>query len=234
MSIATNPYISEKTKMILEDYSVEFVFQPIFSRLKTIVGHEALMRPKGMMILDFIEKMKQENKLHELEILTFFGATQSYRERGYDTLLSINSFPTEVFTQSELIEYTKCFEMPREKVIVELLEYSDEKQWTWIDKYGQISSNAGVKVALDDFGTGFNDEAAIKYYNPHLIKIDRSLITDVDKDENKYNKLKKIISDMRDKMIFVLAEGIETKEEYDSVFELGTDYFQGYYLGRPE
>lgn len=233
MNILDNPYISEKTKNIFKNYDVEFVFQPIYSRMNRIVAYEALMRPNGKNILDFIEEMKANNKLHELEILTFFGATHSYKERGYDTLISINSFPTEVFTEDELIEYTKCFEMPQEKVIVEMLEYSDEKNWTWYEKSEQIRRNQGVEVALDDFGTGFNDEAAVEFYKPHMIKIDRSLITDIDKDRKKQVHIEKLVSDMHKKMIVVLAEGIETKEEFDLLKNVGVDFFQGYYLGRP-
>lgn len=63
---------------ILEKYEVDFAFQPILSRVEEIVAYEALMRPKDKFILDFIEEMKAENKLHELEILTFFGATHAY------------------------------------------------------------------------------------------------------------------------------------------------------------
>jgi len=233
MRVIESPFISDKTKAILEKYDVDFVFQPIFSRMEEIVGYEALMRPKGMRVLDFIEEMRQKNKLHDLEILTFFGATNAYKERGYETLLSINSFPTEVFSKDELIEYTRCFEMPREKVIVEILEYADEKNWTWGSKSAQIDSNSGVEVALDDFGTGFNDEKAVEYYRPQMIKIDRSLINGIDKDEKKQSYLKKLIFDMHSKMIVVLAEGVETKEEFDFVKELGADFFQGYYLGRP-
>jgi len=191
------------------------------------------MRPKGKFILDFIEEMKSSNKLHDLEILTFFGATHAYKERGYNTLLSINSFPTEVFTEEELVEYTNCFKMPRERVIVEILEYSDEKKWTWDSKRKQIGKNAGVEVALDDFGTGFNDDQAVEYYKPQMIKIDRSLITDIDKDTKKQENIKELTKQMHDQMIVVLAEGVETEGEYNCLMDLGVDFFQGYYLGRP-
>jgi len=233
MNILNHPCISEQTKAIFEKYDVDFVFQPIYSNEDKLIGYEALMRPKGKQILDFIEEMKQNGKLHELEILTFFGATQSYRKRGYDTLLSINSFPTEVFTKEELAEYTECFEMPRKDVIVEILEYADEKNWTWEAKSAQIDKNRGVQVALDDFGTGFNDENAVDFYKPQIIKIDRSLVSNIDKDEEKQSYLKKVIEDMHKRNITVLAEGIETKEEYDFLKSIGVDLFQGYYLGRP-
>lgn len=234
MCIFDNSFISEKTKRIFEKYDVDFVFQPIFSKSGDMIGHEALMRPKGKNVLDFIAEMKKNNKLHELEILSFFGATHAYRKRKYNTMLSINSFPTEILSEDELLEYTKCFEMPREKVIVEILEYANENDWTWSDKSNQISNNTGVEVALDDFGTGFNDEAAVEYYKPDMIKVDRSLITDIDKDERKQNYLKKLIVSMHKKMIMVLAEGVETKGELDFLKGIGVDFFQGYYLGRPE
>jgi len=228
-----NLILNDNIMSTLKKYTVDFVFQPIFSRFNTIVAYEALMRPEGKFILDFIEEMKLNNKLHDLEILTFFGATHAYKERGYDTLLSVNSFPTEIFTEEELTEYTDCFQMPREKVIVEILEYSDEKNWTWNSKSKQIERNAGVEVALDDFGTGFNDEAAVEYYRPHMIKFDRSLITDIDKDKEKWKKLSELTTKMHEKMIVVLAEGVETEEEYNCLMDIGVDFFQGYFLGRP-
>lgn len=225
--------VSDSIKKILNKYNVDFVFQPIISKFETVVGHEALMRPKNRSILEFIDDMTRDGKLHELEILTFFGATYAYKLRGYDTMLSVNSFPTEIFTEEELIEYTKCFEMPREKVIVEILEYSDEKSWTWKEKNSQIIKNAGVEVALDDFGTGFNDMKAVEYYKPHMIKVDRTLISNIDQDKNKQAHIKQIVKDMHDKLIAVLAEGVETKEEYEYLKGIGVDFYQGYYLGKP-
>lgn len=233
MSIFDNPYLTETVKSIIEKYEVDFVFQPIFSRVGTVFGYEALMRPKGKFVLDFIEEMKRDRLLHDLEILTFFGATYAYQQRGYDAILSINSFPTEIFTEEELVSYTKCFEMPREKVMVEILEYSDEKNWTWLSKSQQISRNSGVEVALDDFGTGYNDELAVEFYRPYMIKLDRSLVSDININVNKQDCVKRIIEDMHDRKILVLAEGIEKKEEYDYLMSNGVDFFQGYYLGRP-
>ena len=225
--------VNDSIKEILNKYDVDFVFQPIYSGFGTIAGHEALMRPKDKTILEFIDEMTKEGKLHDLEILTFFGATYAYKSRGYDTMLSVNSFPTELFTEEELIEYTECFKMPREKVIVEILEYSDEKSWTWDKKNNQINRNARVEVALDDFGTGFNDADAVAYYRPHMIKIDRTLISNIDKDKDKQLYIKKLIDDMHNKLIAVLAEGVETKEEYDYLKGIGVDFYQGYYLGKP-
>lgn len=225
--------VCKEIKDILNQYDVDFVFQPIYSRYEMIIGYEALMRPKGRFVLEFIEEMKENNKLHDLEVLTFFGATQKYKERGYETLLSINSFPSEIFTETELKEYNKFFGEIRGKVVVEILEYGDDINWTWSKKKLHIKDNTGVEIALDDFGTGYNDDSAVEYYSPDMIKIDRSLITDIDKDKEKQERVNKIIKKMHDKLIVVLAEGVETEEEYKYLMNAGIDFFQGYYLGKP-
>lgn len=225
--------VSDKIKTVLNQYSVDFVFQPIFSRSNSRIGYEALMRPKGKNILDFIDEMQEKEKLHELELLTFFGATMAYKERNYNELLSINSFPSEAFSKEEALEYSLCFRPIKEKLIIEILEYTEEKQWTWEAKQEHINEYKGIEVALDDYGTGSNDINAVEYYQPQMIKIDRSLISDIDSDIEKQSKVLDLVKAMHERSVVVLAEGVETKEEYEWLLQAGADFFQGYYLGRP-
>lgn len=233
MLSADNMNISDDIRRILQQYNVRFVFQPIFSREGIVVGYEALMRPEGKNILDFIEEMKNMDKLHELEVLTFFGATIEYRNRNYDELLSINSFPAVAFSLEEARQYSECFRPIKEKLIIEILEYTDEKHWTWSRKKEILKIYQGIEVALDDFGTGNNDRRAVDYYEPHMIKLDRSLISEIDKDTDKQRNVIDIVNEMHSKTVAVLAEGIETAEEYEFLRSIGVDFYQGYYLGRP-
>lgn len=225
--------VSDSTKNALKQHNVNFVFQPIFSRDNTVVAYEALMRPVGKSVLEYIEEMKLYDKLHELELVSFFGAAMEYKKRNYNALLSVNSFPAEAFSTVEAEEYALCFKNIEEKLIIEILEYTEEKHWTWKAKREHITNYKGIQVALDDFGTGYNDSEAVAYYEPNMIKIDRSLISNIDNDKKKQNRLLDLVNDMHDKVIVVLAEGIETKEEYDFLYNAGVDFFQGYYLGRP-
>lgn len=50
--------------------------------------------------------MKEKEKLHDLELLSFFGATMAYRQRNYDKMLSINSFPEDCFSHEEALQYS--------------------------------------------------------------------------------------------------------------------------------
>ncbi len=225
--------VSDDIKKVLKQYNVDFVFQPIFARQGELVGYEALMRPKDKNIMEFIEEMTELDKLHDLELLTYFGATLAYRQRGYDIMLSINSFPSECFSEAEALEYSLCFRPIKDKLIIEILEYTREQGWTWEMKKKHLDTYRGIEVALDDFGTGTNGEEALDYYRPDMIKVDRTLITDIDKDIDKQTYIHKLIKECAHRAIVVLAEGVETKEEYDFLCEAGVDYFQGYYLGRP-
>lgn len=225
--------VNDDIKETLLKYNIDFVFQPIFVREGALIGYEALMRPEGKNILDFIDEMRTQDKLHDLELLTFFGATMKYRERGYDKMLSINSFPSECFSPMEALDYSLCFRPIKDKLIIEILEYTEEMHWTWEFKKQHMRTYEGIEVALDDYGTGSNDEAAVEYYQPNMIKLDRSLISGIDHDAQKQDRVKKIVDDLHKQTIVVLAEGVETKEELDWLKGIGVDFYQGYYLGRP-
>lgn len=82
----------------LGELRINYVFQPIFQADgKTIFAREALMRPVDMSVMELIEEYTKEDKLHVLEIATFFGAMQEYVLRGYTEHICLNSFPSEYF-----------------------------------------------------------------------------------------------------------------------------------------
>ena len=226
--------VDDKIKSELMQFEIDFAFQPIFSREGDIVAYEALMRPEGRNVLDYIEEMRRKNKLHALELASFFGATMAYRLREYDKKLCINSFPSECFTVEEAKAYSECFKPIKDKLVIEILVYTEGEQWMWKTKEAHTKVYEGIEVSLDDFGTGHNDVDAVDYYNPHTVKLDRSLIAEVDKDRIKQGDVKYLIEQFHNKGIKILAEGVETEEEYMYMMEAGADYFQGYYLARPK
>ena len=86
----------------LRELSINYVFQPIYlSDGKTVYAWEALMRPTEMTVTDLIEDYSKKDKLHVLEVATFFGAMQAYFLRGYEERVAINSFPSDCMKQEE-------------------------------------------------------------------------------------------------------------------------------------
>lgn len=88
-------------------------------------------------------------------------------------------------------------------------------------------------IAIDDFGTGYNSELSLISCEPNIVKLDISLVRDVDKDENRQSLIAGIVEYAKAQKISVLAEGVETTAEMRTLVLLGIDLMQGYYVARP-
>lgn len=226
--------LSEDILEALSELKIDYVFQPIFcSDAKTVYAREALMRPKNMTVTELIDRYEKMDKLHVIEVATFFGALQAYENRGYKEWVAINSFPSECMTDEEAEALGACFGDVREKMIIEMLEYPALSMSSWEIKNKSVKSMDNL-ISLDDYGTGINDISKVELLMPDIVKLDRSLISNIDKDSLKQENCKSTIDKLHSMNRKVVAEGIETKEELDILISLGADLYQGYYLGMPE
>lgn len=217
----------------LDELTINYVFQPIFrADGKTIYAREALMRPTNMTVTELIEQYTKSDKLHILEIATFFGAMQEYQLRGYTEYVCLNSFPSECFTPEETKVFAEYYGDPRGVGIIEILEYPYISEFACRMKKGD-TKGLRLKIAIDDFGTGLSNMDLVNMYSPDIVKLDRCLISDCDKDEEKQKNVKSLLEEFHSRGILVVAEGIERKEEFDYLAGIGIDLFQGYYLAHP-
>ena len=92
----------------------------------------------------------------------------------------------------------------------------------------------GARVAVDDFGTGCSNLATIKRLPIHKLKLDRSLVRDLEDDAADREIASAVVGMARAMGLAVLAEGVETREQADILRDLGCDYAQGYLFGRPQ
>jgi EAL domain-containing protein (putative c-di-GMP-specific phosphodiesterase class I) len=226
--------LDEDILKALGELSINYVFQSIFyPDGKTIFAREALMRPLNMTVTELIEKYAKEDKLHVLAVATFFGAMQEYQLRGYTDRVCFNSFPSEAFTPDESRVFTEYYGDQTGLGIIEILEYPRIEKELAKYKFDVIRSQ-DLWIAVDDFGVGLNDFDVVDMYDPHMVKIDRELLSDIDKYKDKQENVTGLLKKFHEKGIKVVAEGVETKEEFDWLVEAGADFFQGYYLHRPE
>lgn len=218
----------------LRELSINYVFQPIFRPDgKTVYAWEALMRPTEMTVTELIADYAEKDKLHVLEVATFFGAMQAYFQRGYEQRVAINSFPSDCMKQEEADVFLDYFgERIRARMIIENLEYPYFSPEHWIEKKRSVESMDNL-LAADDFGTGLNNLDLIEFMSPHIVKLDREVISGIDHISEKQENVKKLVDHFHSKDIMVVAEGIEEKEEFEYLVGLGIDLYQGYYLARP-
>ena len=94
----------------LDELTIDYVFQPIFEPDgKTVYAWEALMRPADKTVTELIKEYIEKEKVHVLEVATFFGAMQAYFLRGYSQRVSINSFPSDCMLPEEADVFFKLF-----------------------------------------------------------------------------------------------------------------------------
>lgn len=91
----------------------------------------------------------------------------------------------------------------------------------------------GVCIAMDDFGTGYSNLKNIGRLSSNTLKIDRSFTMQALKNEYEHKLLDYIIDMIHSLNLKVVIEGIETKEELESITKMKPDYIQGYYCSKP-
>ena len=173
----------------------------------------------------------------EIEKLTMFVATESYvklLDKGLvseEALLFINSIANEDMTVEEEKEYHKRFEKVQNRVVIEITE-TENMELSLIRKKSAAEGFTGI-FALDDYGSGYNSELNLLTLNPRYVKVDVTIVRDVDVDENKQQIVKNIVEYAHQREMQIIAEGIETGAELKKLLEIGVDLLQGFYLARP-
>ena len=91
----------------------------------------------------------------------------------------------------------------------------------------------GITLALDDFGTGHSSLSYLKNFDIHTLKIDRSFVKDLTEDDRALAIVESIIHLGQGRSLRIVAEGIETQDQYDMLAEMGCDVGQGYHIAHP-
>jgi len=116
---------------------------------------------------------------------------------------------------------------------VEILESENVDDYLVIRDFIKEFKKLGIEIAIDDFGSGFSNFTHVFELEPDILKIDGSLIKNIDNDRKSYEFVKSIVQLAKALDIKTLAEFVSSKEIFDITYALGIDYFQGYYFSAP-
>lgn len=228
-----------ETEKIIDENRFNYHFQPIVNAADgTIYSYEALMRPTSDMrlspfhILKYAELLGRMTDIERATFLNVLGIIDSSTERFKEKKVFINSIPKVKLNNNDLRRVGELLLKHSDTAVVEFTEYaeSDEEDLTGFRERYQ---NMGVKMAIDDYGTGYSNVKNLLRYMPHYVKIDRSLISDIQNNPKKRHFVREIIEFCHSTDIMALAEGVETFEEMRAVILLGVDLIQGYYTAKP-
>ncbi|MDF2539092.1 MAG: diguanylate cyclase/phosphodiesterase [Herbinix sp.] len=231
---------------IISNKLIKTVFQPIISlRDGSILGHEALSRITCDSEITNPEMLfavaGEYNRMWDLELLCRTVALETaykFMIPPYNKRLFLNvnpntmhdenfkkGFTREFLQQYKIVPNNVIFEITERNVITEMDSFL-----TAINHY----RSQDYQIAIDDAGAGYSGLNLISDINPNFIKLDMKLIRGIDGDNLKYALVKGMVELSKTSNISLIAEGIETYEEFKTLIKLGVQYGQGYFIQRPD
>ncbi len=233
--------MSREFLQMLNDCSVQYHFQPIFSvRSGEPVAYEALMRVNKELLkspADVMMLAHKLNKLYDVEKLTFskslaaYGELRKKHQVSGSARLFINSIPSVVLSDEDFNAVLPLMEELRGGIVVEITE-AEQLDGDILSRKRKLTEGIAV-FALDDYGSGYSNDANLLELSPDYIKIDYCIIHGIDSDKDKKQIVINIVSYAHQRGKKIIAEGIETAQELRCVIDLGVDFAQGFFLGRP-
>ena len=225
---------------LLSENLFYYVFQPIVSaKTGEIYGYEALMRTPpeiGLRPDEILDIAEEYGRLYEVEYATFNNVltyANGHLTLFKDKHIFINSIPGYFIEGKDKEQLVKQYSDQLSRCTIEITE-RDETTAEEISRIMNLTDQGEpCQFAVDDYGTGYSNIVNLLRYKPNVIKIDRYLITEIQNDVNKQMFVKNTVEFAEQNNIQCLAEGVETKEELETVISYGVDLIQGYYTAMP-
>jgi diguanylate cyclase (GGDEF)-like protein/PAS domain S-box-containing protein len=230
---------SKKIKKALEEERIVAFFQPIYNQhSKKIEKFEALVRMvevDGEIISPFffLEISKKAKLYPKITMLMIDKTIEAAKSHEYE--FSVNFTMEDILNQEVNNYFIQSIQESGigEKIVIELVESEGienfDEFYSFIKKVKQL----GCKLAIDDFGTGYSNFEYLLKLDIDYIKIDGSLVKELDKNENMRLVANTIIAFAKTANMKTIAEFVSHKEIMEIAEEIGVDYFQGYHIGKP-
>jgi len=235
--------VLEQLQDILLRERVITAYQPIL-RMKegTVMGFEALSRgPRGSGLEaadTLFEEAKQHNLQIELDRLCRRRALLSSGRIPSSAKIFVNTLPATIrdpqFRGKALIDFLEKAQVRPDRIVIEITEKLVIDNYDMFRETMAYFTDLGMSFAVDDVGSGYSGLESIARLKPTFLKIDISLVRDVHVFPVNRAMVKAILAVGHNIGAQVIAEGIQTEEETQTLKAMGVDYGQGHFLARPE
>ncbi len=236
-------YDGEMVLEVLKEERLKILFQPIIDiKEKRIYGYEALTRgvtSKDSMIPPNVlfKKAKAMDLIFYLDRLCRETIIKRAAEENLREKLFINFLPTSIYNPRKCLETTnKAVEKTQlypDQITFEVVETEYIEDFDHLNYILDYYKEKGYATALDDMGSGYANKASLSSLKPDYMKIDMAIVQGIHNNQEKQEKLKDYLKLIEGKDIRPLAEGVETKEDFEYIMKQGIDLVQGYYFAKP-
>lgn len=229
----------------IENETLQFYLQPKFDSTPAVKGAELLCRWKSKsfgnvspaVFIPLVEEHGLSEPLARLAVKMAAHYLHILTLQNNPTILAVNISAEQVLSESFLQWVCQmCDELRIERSFIEFevtesVFMNDNMQ---TESALQRVRKAGFRIAMDDFGTGYSSLSYISRYQFDTIKIDQSFIRDMLTLDKARLLVEGIVSICHTLDMRIVAEGVETEEQFNFLKKLGVQRYQGFYLSRPQ
>lgn len=239
--------LSRDLHLALQEQEFYIEYQPIFSiDNMSVEKAEALLRWKHPTLgivspTDFIAIAEENGTIDKIGDWIFSEVTQQikiWKEKyNHQFQISINASPLYFREGNNILgrwqEKLNTEKLSGQDIVIEITEGLLLDTSSYVTNKLLMLRDAGTQVALDDFGTGYSSLAYLKKLDIDYLKIDKSFIDNLEPNSNEEALCEAIIVMAHKLKLCVIAEGIETEQQYQLIKNIGCDYGQGFLFSKP-
>ncbi len=235
----------QKLYFAFRNRNIVLYYQPLFDKNKRVVGSEALVRWKDNnryispeIFIPIAEKTGLIVDIGYYLLEEAFKTLVEWDQEGisiqhFAINISVKQLLVERFAeQIEILCEQYLCEERRNKVYFEVTESVLAEDISRIVTVMEKIKKLGIRFSMDDFGTGYSSLSHLKELPIDQIKIDKSFVSYLSQKDLDHTMVPAILSIAKLFDLSVVAEGVETKEQFDFLIEQGCDFFQGYYFNK--
>jgi len=236
-----NIKVLQMIKEAIAKRNIVSFFQPIVDNsTKKIIKYESLVRlidnneqiVAPYFFLEVSKKGKYYTQITEIVLENSFAMLDKIDE---DISINISAIDIDKNrTRNKIFSLLSKYKQYTNRIIFELLEDESVRDYETFKSFIAYVKNMGVRIAIDDFGTGYSNFERLLEYEPDILKIDGSLIKNILNKKYSLNVVETIVTFAKKQNIKLVAEYVENENIFLKLKELGIEYSQGYYFGKPK
>jgi EAL domain-containing protein (putative c-di-GMP-specific phosphodiesterase class I) len=211
-------------------------FQPIVSlRERRVCAYEALLRTRSEEFSSPLALLHEASRLDRIWDVSRTARERTANECGVipdDALVLVNLHATDLFDDA-LLDGRNPLLPFASRVVFEVTEQASVRCADEIGERVRALRALGFRLAVDDLGAGYSALSVLAELEPEIVKVDMSIIRDVDRSLTKQRVIRSVLHLALDLGSTVICEGVETVRERDALAALGCDWLQGYLFARP-
>ena len=220
------------------EFGLSMAFQPIVDvNAGAVFAHEALVRGEGGESAGSVFAHVNEDNLYQFDQACRVRAIEFAARLEMPTRLSINFMPNAVYRPEACIQTTLKaaaeFGFPVERIIFEVTEAEKVTDQGHLRDIVLHYQQCGFLTAIDDFGAGYSGLNLLADFVPDYVKLDMALVRDIDRNPTRQAIVRGLMTMLEELEVGVIAEGVESREEFACLSDLGISLFQGYLFARP-